>query len=281
METTGKVFIHIGLHKTATTYLQYQFFPAMTGVRYIHGSDFFKQWQSQSGDRNKKLLLSYEGFSGLAWNRTWLLGARNDFHWLDSFVFNIESLKLFFPDATLIVFFRRHGDLLVSMYKQYIQEGGVLSLNSFFGDDCVITPNDLSFRVRIELIKKLFPNSFFINYEEYKAIGDDYLKTFFSQELNIHSNLRPVNNNNIKSNNSITGLKIEWLRTINKYYGTLPIKVKSGLRYVGWSPRDIFQERLDFWKPADPAELQILREKVNDERSQDWDYFLANQWCVR
>lgn len=278
MGNTQKLVIHIGLHKTATTYLQYQLFPHLVDVRYIHGNDFFGQWQRQSGAANENLLLSYEGFTGLAWNRAWLSGVSNDFHWIDSFAANLKSLKLFFPNAILVVFFRKHGDILLSMYKQYVQEGGVLSLTDFFGANAVIRPEDLSFKARIETIEKYFPNSFFINYEEYKTGGDEYIKNFFLQEFNWTFQERKDDGKRFKANNSITGTKIEYLRSINGFYQKWPKKLRSTLRYIGWSPRDIFQERLAFWKPKDAAEFEVLRKKVNVDFKDDWEYFLLNQW---
>lgn len=272
-----KLIIHIGLHKTATTYLQYHWFTGLSNVLYIHGNRFFKQWEQQVNRGDDNLLLSFEGFSGLAWNELWMQGKSNDHRWLDSFKSNILSLKQFFPKAHIIILFRHHGDLLLSMYKQYIQAGGVLDLEGFYGENGIIRPLDLSFRERIDFLRTHFDCCYFLNYEEYKKDGDDYMKNFFLAEFNIRKttiNTRGENN----KNTSITGWKIECLRAINNYYQRMPRKFRSIIRYLRWSPRDILQQKFAFWKPKDPETFNILREEINQKFEQDWAYFEQHQW---
>lgn len=273
----NKTIIHIGLHKTATTYLQYNLFPQLTNTIYIHGYDFFNQWKNQQNKGNKNFLMSYEGFSGIAWNDQCKKGIINDFHWIDSFKNNITALKNFFPNAIIVVMFRRQGDLLGSMYKQYIQEGGVLPLKEFYGAGKVITPEDLSFKTRIDILKNYFDTVYCLNFEQYKKEGDEYFRKFCEDELCLNFD-QDKNIGNTKSNRSISGKKIELLRKVNKFYQPLPRKFRTLVRYFRWSPRDIFQQRLAFWKTKDTEEFKRLKEQINKDFNADWAYFETHQW---
>ena len=274
----GRLIIHIGLHKTATTYLQYNFFSGLTKISYIHGSRFFEQWKQQAAARNSSLLLSYEGFSGVAWNEDWKRGVPNDHNWITSFEDNIISLKQAFPNAIILVFFRKHQDLLISMYKQYIQEGGVLKLDQFYGADGVIRPQDLSFEERINLIGEHFEDYHFLNYETFRAEGDSYLADFFKVTFDVELKAG-YKAGSSQANYSISGSKVEYLRHINEYYQRLPKKVKGLLRSTHWSPRDIMQQRLSFWKPLDPVEFQQVKDQIRVEFSEDWLFFEDRQWA--
>lgn len=59
-----KVFIHVGLQKTGSSFLQQCVFPCLDGCDYFRGTDSFKKymWTVGSGGSDK-LLLSHEAHS--------------------------------------------------------------------------------------------------------------------------------------------------------------------------------------------------------------------------
>ena len=268
------LIIHIGLHKTGTTYLQYNFFPKLEDTIYIHGNRFFQQWTAQSEETRKFCLWSYEGFSGVGWNKQ-VLGLKkpdNAGYWLKSFETNIYNIKRYFPEATIVCVFRRPGDLCVSMYKQYIHEGGILSFNDFYSSEGVIGEQDLSVLARVNILEKQFDNCFFLNYEDYKKIGDEYFRDFFKTkfELRFNNNLEQ---NSVKSNRGVAGWKLKSLRWTNKYYRFLPSYLKKGLRRLRWSPRDIFQNKLNFISAVDDVSLENVRKEINTSFNEEWGVF--------
>lgn len=272
----SKLIIHIGLHKTATTHIQYSFLPNLQGVVNAHGNKFFRNWSRQLDDNTTHMVMSYEGFSGVPWNDKWKTGITNDHSWLGSFSLNIQKLSQIFPNAAVFVFFRKHGDLLVSLYKQYIQEGGVLPIAEFYGNGKVIAPDDLSIKRRIELIKQSFRQVYLLNFEAYKLQGDNYLKEFFYNEFSIQTGAISVKSK--KNNRSVSGWKLDWLRKVNIYYNRWPQRLKKVIRYIRWSPRDIVQTRLSFLKSEDSIEIKRLKQSINRKFTSDWDYFLQQQW---
>ena len=270
------IIIHIGLHKTGTTYLQYNFFPRLEKVLYAHGNSFFVPWRDQVETDNCHMLLSYEGFSGTAWNMNGIKGIENDHTWIKSFETNVINLKRFFPTAVILVFFRKQGDLLLSMYKQYLHEGGTLPLKEFYNGGKIMSQADLSFTKRINILNKNFDKVYFLNYETFKKKGNDYLVDFFNIEFDIRTSQKNIAST--QENKSISGAKLEILRKVNPVYNRVPLKLKKLIRIARLSPRDILQNRLSFWQPKDVEEHTAFKHKVNNHFRDDWEYFEKFQW---
>src|SRR5690606_1735922 len=123
-----RVFLHIGLHKTASTFLQDLLFPSLHGVVYISRpftilNDHFNclQYADDSLYDEKeiklffeeidfdKLLISDENFCG----KPVSLGYSNR-----SMI--AKRLHSLFPDAEVIIFLRNQLDLLYSLYNQHV-----------------------------------------------------------------------------------------------------------------------------------------------------------------
>lgn len=144
----NKVFLHIGLHKTATTTLQSQFFTKITGLNYYWNNNrqirlmvdmltkkdpmYFDPASALGclGEVNDDapILISEESLSGapFAGEREWGLDHRKA-------VFE-NSLKVF-PGASVILVIRRQDKFAVSLYRQYLKFGGTQSLERFYGID--------------------------------------------------------------------------------------------------------------------------------------------------
>lgn len=264
----SKLIIHVGLHKTGTTFLQNTYFKSLENTLYMHGNSFFVPWKEQLDKTTKNMLLSYEGFSGIAWHK--------EYSWINSFEMNIEALKRFFPEAIIIVVFRKHGDLALSMYKQYINEGNSCTLDEFFGDNAIISTQDLNFKRRIEFLEQKFNKVYLLNYETFKVEGFSYLDDLFGKELNLERN--EIEQKSGKSNKSLTGSKLDLLRKINPVYNRLPIKLRKLLRYVKISPRDILQNKMSFWNPKDLKQFEEFKNQINKDFAEDWQYFESKQW---
>ena len=131
---SNKVFIHVGLQKTALTFLQTQLFPRLQKVAYfgrpytqdnhafnllqfadnsLYDSDYvreeIKRLELAAG--GKQILLSDELFSGFIFynfiNRTLIA----------------ERLSELFPNAEIIIFLRGQVELIMSLYNQYVKIG--------------------------------------------------------------------------------------------------------------------------------------------------------------
>ena len=139
---TAKYIIHVGIHKTATTFLQRRFLPRLEGVRYCPmretHEDFLNYVLSvddlefsvsrarrlfeknfQLSKRGGPILLSDEQFYGSPWDG----GASRKTI--------CDRLASVFPGAHIVVVLRNQPDLLQSLYLQYIKTGGSAHWSTF------------------------------------------------------------------------------------------------------------------------------------------------------
>lgn len=134
-----KIYLHVGMPKTATTFLQVRCFPYLKGLRYqnkdirdlvdriIYTNPIFLDRKKikqeldgllrSMGDEN--LLISQERLFG---------NMLRNYH--DN-VYLAGCLKAVFPNAKLIVVIRRQDELAESIYKQALQGYYYQTLNSF------------------------------------------------------------------------------------------------------------------------------------------------------
>ncbi|UGV40305.1 hypothetical protein J7W08_09485 [Methanococcoides orientis] len=130
--------IHIGYHKTGTTWFQNNFYPKITNIQYIDRNfvqNLFIKERSFHFDENevkknlstnfinsKRIVLCEEELSG-----------------------NIHSgglhgcltkemsyrIKAVFPNGKIIIFIRNQIDMITSIYLQYLKKGGNYNINEY------------------------------------------------------------------------------------------------------------------------------------------------------
>ena len=130
----NKIVIHIGLHKTATKYLQHHAFPFLDKSKFVYNPEKLDQYvldylkafgddkkdilpkvieerkRLQKENPSKTIILSREAYSGN------LFSAYK--YWDES----IALLKQCFPEAKIIMAFRYQTDWLLSCYRESIHE---------------------------------------------------------------------------------------------------------------------------------------------------------------
>lgn len=177
-----EIYIHIGMPKTATTYLQLNFFPNLKDFEYIkkydsiigkvfdkilyhHPITYNKNELKKDLDsyinnfKKDKIIISYESLLG------------NSFNSFMDFEKNIRSIKSFFPKAKIIFTFRRQDKWLESIYKQLLHQVWSITFKQF--TDTNIKKNGLpSFNYEIlnynymySIIKNEFKDVCFLPFE--------------------------------------------------------------------------------------------------------------------
>lgn len=144
--TYENFYFHVGLHKTASTYLQRFVFPRWPGIKYLRyrNIEYFLRLAE-----TEKYLISSEGLSGAT------------FAALDERLRGLARLAEMFPGANAIIGFRPHGGFVASLYSQYLRYGGDAPFEDFFSldgpqDQVVWRRDDLSFRSLIECLETSF-----------------------------------------------------------------------------------------------------------------------------
>jgi hypothetical protein len=145
------IFLHVGMHKTATSFLQVRVFPKFKGIEYIPPStpfDFFLRLEAE-----KKYLFSNERLAG----RLWATGEQVDH--------SIKRLSELFPGSNVLMSFRRHDGFIVSSYKQYLHQGGILRFSEYFdaqNDTGFMKRDRFNYRTRIESVIRHFRKKPFV-----------------------------------------------------------------------------------------------------------------------
>src|SRR3546814_19353516 len=139
-------FFHVGLHKTATTYLQRLVFPHWPEIKYLRyrNLEYFLRLPDTA-----KYLVSSEGLSGATFAR------------LDDRRRGLARLAEMFPGASAIIGFRPHGGFVASLYSQYLRYGGSEPFDTFFSlkgpqEEGVWRREDLCFRALIDCLANSF-----------------------------------------------------------------------------------------------------------------------------
>ena len=137
-----RLFIHVGLHKTGTTFLQREIFPNII-------------------KNNKNIdIISKESFSGDILNMHSLYKM-----FINRFTI-LEHLHKLYPSAKIILGVREKSSWLDSLYRQYIKQGGTLDYINWF--DTVLNKDCLDTEKYIRVIKETFDDIFIYHFEELK-----------------------------------------------------------------------------------------------------------------
>ncbi|MBW1989509.1 MAG: hypothetical protein JRI97_08180, partial [Deltaproteobacteria bacterium] len=95
--------------------------------------------------------------------------------WLDERRLILQSLARVFPDARLMVSFRKHASYIISLYKEYLHAGGTRTLEEYYdfeGNGGFMKREDFLFRDTLELIAEHFEKRPFIFFME--EIKEDF-----------------------------------------------------------------------------------------------------------
>jgi hypothetical protein len=103
------IVFHVGVHKTGATFLQECVFDKIENVRIVQN----------------ELCEFVAGFGGGSLMRVIIWSSLEGVK---------KVLKKLFPKSKCIIDFRRHGELVKSLYKQYIHKGNTREFESFFGE---------------------------------------------------------------------------------------------------------------------------------------------------
>jgi hypothetical protein len=156
-----RIFFHIGLHKTATSWFQKRLFPSLDGVRFVHDRQFERHLPMEA-DVSEILLFSRETLSGgLVWDA--LPGDKTR-----GLVEGLTRIAAAAPRAGIIIGFREHADWLNSAHAQKTKMKN-LSREAFVAS---FSCEDLSWCRVLARIEASFERVFPFLYEELKQDPD-------------------------------------------------------------------------------------------------------------
>ena len=298
------IFLHIGLHKTATTTLQKQLFPAWINLNYISNSnidmvefvdlaitcdpiyfdkDKARKLISTHFDSRNPNLISSEGMSGSLYDGV----TKYD---LDHRSPIIRNLKEALPEAHIILVIRRQDGLSRSIYRQYLKEGGTESIKKFYSvnknSPGLITLNRFKYSPYIDELVNSFPAGILILTLEEFTIN----QKLSLQKLSDFIGIDALNIKLKKSNQTSLGtFGVEFSRILNHFFYSklnpggllkgIPKSFRNGK--INWSfPSGVLHDRWPIKKPINKNSYnykiskKILESVKEDNRVLDQRYNL-------
>ncbi len=131
--------IHIGYHKTGTTWFQKEFYPRVENFAFVPQLRVMESFRDVSAfdfdpvamrhsiaiDRSKPAIICDEGLCGI------MRGVGT--HGLQA-IHNASILKDMFPDAEIVIFVRSQPNSLAAHYAEFVRGGSTLSAQKLFGN---------------------------------------------------------------------------------------------------------------------------------------------------
>ncbi len=263
-------YLHIGLPRTGTTFLQNSIFNNINDINFILKPDLIDLKSKIKS--NQVNLISDEGLLGNVWG--------------DNRFISIEKLYKNYPDAKIIIGFRKHHKWVQSMYSLYLKRGGSLKVDKFLDLDFnngILNKKQLDFSDLLKEIKNKFKYKPFVYFLEEIESKDNKL-------INDLSNYLGVDIDNEKfdykvKNKGLNSIQKELCRKINSFFisnfnkngyiklsiankfNLYPIKISS-LFYNNYSTK-ISNRDKNFY------------DKIKKIYKNDWDILLSESKLIR
>ncbi len=242
------------MHKTGTSFLQKQIFPNLKDVLYSRRFNLRDYYKTEGSS----ILISDEILSGNPFDENTM----NDFE------MKMDVLKSLFPNAAILVSFREPVGYILSLYKQFLHQGGTISFNEFFNADNtgVLKIEDLNYLKRLNIIENNFSNVIAYDFETFRSNPDSIYNEvcrILKTEMPDLQNSKSTNNVSIRSK-----WQVNTLKTLNRFFG-FTYKT-SFYRRLGLTPRNLIQNKLAFIKGE---KWDLAKSEKNDIKSifiEDW-----------
>ncbi len=262
-DTTPDIFFHVGLPKTASTFLQRNVFPVFKGIQFVKKHDFKHHDRIIATTKQPVVLLSIELD----------LDSKNGAK-------KMKTIATKYPEAKPIVVFRKHGSWVGSKYKYYLRKHGKASFEDYFDPDStngVLNNKHLLFYEKIKLLEEQYGSRPLVMFqEEFKnkpweaieAIAQFIGATYDKEDIKISTvkksysehSLYYVRRLNRWYNYDHSGIKNKTLRFLYK-------KFSGGiLHLVAYYKAITEPEKAKAKKVLPKAAVQ----KINEEYADDW-----------
>lgn len=197
-------YLHVGLHKTGSTFLQAHVFSEKAHFNYMNGgalNDVFKNGFLRF-DRNSQQkfleqidvqtsaisIISEENLTGGIIDK-----ANVDFRNGVLHTYEVEKrlglVSEYFEPKNIIIVLRYEADFLYSAYSNYILHGGTENLPDWFTNNLNTIRERLNYHSTITQVKKSFPSAkiFIFNFE---FLFDDQIFNFFKLDAASFTNIK-------------------------------------------------------------------------------------------
>lgn len=245
-----KIYLHLGIHKTATKFLQEAVFPEIKDISYLpkakyerdlldsllhqdvltfnyHKDAIRDEFLKRAGNDDLPLLISNE-----------LLFGNIFFHNNNRYSLLVK-LKSLFPEAKILLSIRGQKQMIDSIYREYLVQGGCCKIEQFLnaatpsGKSILsynpgLDPEALKYGKYLDGLAEMFgaENCLFLPYEMLIKDTPEYLGQILGF---LNSKSSPDDFSAQKRHGSMSNNALKFLRVINKMHS-------SAMHGSGWFP---------------------------------------------
>ncbi|MGJ3234047.1 hypothetical protein [Marivirga sp.] len=174
-----ELYFHVGLGKTASTFLQSRFFPKLRGIHYTPSNIYRFFPKIVKKGQYDRYLFSRE-FDRQFYTET-------------------QKIADLSKDTNIIIILRRHDNWIASQYRRYVKNGGKQDFKEFIdldNDNGAWKQKDLYFYPMLEFIKESFTKKpLVLFHEDLRKDPEEFLNKiahYLKAEFSLHDiNLKP------------------------------------------------------------------------------------------
>lgn len=155
-----KVFIHFGLMKTATKFLQKEVFPKYENVNLVRNPNLYMKIYD-----DKLNIISNEDLSGIA---CLPIEDPEDRYRI------ADRMHAMFPDAKAIIGIRDKKSWVRSVYSEYLRNGGIYDFKTY--QNKLFKKGFLEFEKYIDYLNKTFKDVYVYKFEDLKKDDNKFVK---------------------------------------------------------------------------------------------------------
>lgn len=260
-----QTIVHIGMHKTGTTFLQKEVFPKCTNFHHLHNKSLRSIYHPSKGGSKQHLLVSDELLSGNPYDE-------NTF---DDFKLKMDIIRDMFGDPKILVAFRKHGSYVTSIYNQYLQQGNNMDMPDFFNlkNTGLLKIEDVTYVDRINYLKELFSDVTIYTYDDFKSAPQSITEQICTR---LGLTIEGAVNYGIQHNQSISSaIQHKTIRRLNRLNSILGgILTNKYFKRWNLTPRKIAQRRLKGVESKKWAPDKSYITEIEQHFEQDWETVL-------
>lgn len=256
-----EIYFHIGLGKTATTYLQYEFFPKLKGIYYIQRTLYRKYQEVIERTGQSRYFVSREFDQQLEEE--------------------VNKIAIAYPKAKIIIVLRRQDGWIASQYRRYVKNGGGLPFNEYFdveNDTGLWKRSDADFMAKIKYVEERFEQPPLVLFHE-DLKKDAY--AFFDRLAAFLG--ASYDKNSISLNAVHSSYNEKQLKVIKKFSFLFnQDREYSKVRFLRWLQRRsqllasyliLYPSKLipESWVSQEPLISQEDLDKVRDYYAEEWE----------
>lgn len=255
---SSKIFFHLGLPKTASTYLQLEIFPQLHELTYYKKHDF-KKYKTLSPEAGKSYLFTSEKDNGL--------------------IEEFDNIKTCFPNNSyVILLFRPHYKWLVSKYKNHIRKFGHINFDDFFSvnkPSHFEMPADYYSKIADTCIQKFGDRVLLLNFEELKKSPDIFLRKIY-QFVGLGNEEIRYSNRVVKK--AFSNRQVKILRSFNKMHPYKRIHKKfRAINFIHYKYYHFMVHIVAFFARFIPVKTTDFENELKKNRAEIENYF-KNDW---